>query len=151
MPAGEQGGHGGGVSDGDVSFRQEDVQLFLDPAMGVSGYGFSQGQGFQRGFSEGFRALSQGERDGTGGEDFPEVLAVASPREGMGKAGLPPEMIGYIYWPALLVLAFCSVLVAPVGARVAHRLPVKSLKRVFAFLLLGLAIYMANKAYQAFF
>lgn len=45
MPAGEQGGHGGGVSNGDVSLRQEDVQLFLDPAMGVSGYGFSQGQG----------------------------------------------------------------------------------------------------------
>lgn len=40
MPAGEQGGHGGGVSNGDVSLRQEDVQLFLDPAMGVSGYGF---------------------------------------------------------------------------------------------------------------
>ncbi|MCC7225967.1 MAG: sulfite exporter TauE/SafE family protein [Burkholderiaceae bacterium] len=70
---------------------------------------------------------------------------------GMGKAGLPPEMIGYIYWPALLVLAFFSVLVAPLGARVAHRLPVKSLKRVFAFLLFGLAIYMASKAYQAFF
>ena len=60
-------------------------------------------------------------------------------------------MIGYIYWPALIVLAVFSVLFAPLGARVAHFLPVKALKRVFAFLLFGLSLYMATKAYQAFF
>ena len=70
---------------------------------------------------------------------------------GWDKAGLPPEMIGYIYWPALIVLAVFSVLFAPLGARVAHFLPVKALKRVFAFLLFGLSLYMATKAYQAFF
>lgn len=74
--------------------------------MGVSGYGFSQGQGFQRGFSEGFRALSQGERDGTGGEDFPEVLAVASPREGMGKAGLFNFLENFIFIFVLALFYF---------------------------------------------
>lgn len=84
---------------------------------------------------------------------FPIALAntVGYVWSGMGKSGLPPEMIGYIYWPALIVLAAFSVLIAPIGARVAHHLPVKSLKRVFAFLLFGLAIYMASKAYTSFF
>ena len=84
---------------------------------------------------------------------FPIALAntVGYVWSGMGKSGLPPQMIGYIYWPALLVLAGFSVLLAPLGARLAHSLPVKSLKRVFAFLLFGLSIYMAGKAYQAFF
>ena len=83
---------------------------------------------------------------------FPIALAntIGYVWSGMGKSGLPPEMIGYIYWPALIVLAAFSVLFAPLGARVAHHLPVKSLKRVFAFLLFGLSLYMATKAYQAF-
>jgi uncharacterized membrane protein YfcA len=40
---------------------------------------------------------------------------------------------------------------APVGAKAAHKLPVKTLKRIFAFLLFGLTAYMAVKAYQSFF
>jgi uncharacterized membrane protein YfcA len=59
-------------------------------------------------------------------------------------------MVGYIYWPALVVLAVFSVMTAPIGARVAHSLPVKTLKRIFAFLLFGLAAYMGSKAYAAF-
>lgn len=47
MPPGQQAGHGGGVPHADVPFRQKGVQLFLDAAVGVSGYGFSQGEGFQ--------------------------------------------------------------------------------------------------------
>jgi uncharacterized protein len=34
---------------------------------------------------------------------------------------------------------------APMGVRAAHALPVPKLKRVFASLLLGLALYMAYK------
>jgi uncharacterized membrane protein YfcA len=37
------------------------------------------------------------------------------------------------------------------GARAAHKLPVKTLKRIFAYLLFGLAIYMGFKAYLSFF
>jgi uncharacterized membrane protein YfcA len=59
-------------------------------------------------------------------------------------------MIGYIYWPALVLVSGFSVLTAPWGARCAHALPVKSLKRVFACLLFSLAAYMLYQAYVAF-
>lgn len=59
---------------------------------------------------------------------------------------LPSYSFGYIWLPALAVIASCSVLTAPLGARVAHRLPVKQLKRVFACILYGLATYMLYKA-----
>lgn len=83
---------------------------------------------------------------------FPIALAntIGYIWSGMGQPDLPAGMIGYVYWPALLVLAMFSVLTAPVGAKVAHSLPVNTLKRVFAFLLFGLAAYMATKAYAAF-
>lgn len=69
---------------------------------------------------------------------------------GMDKPGLPPHMLGFVYWPALIVLALFSVSTAPLGAKLAHRLPVKALKRVFAYLLFALAAYMSYKAYRAF-
>jgi uncharacterized membrane protein YfcA len=47
--------------------------------------------------------------------------------------------------PALAVIASASVLMAPLGARTAHRWPVKRLRRVFAFLLYALALYMLWK------
>ncbi len=59
---------------------------------------------------------------------------------------LPAYSFGYIWLPALAVIATCSVLTAPLGARVAHRLPVKRLKRVFACILYVLAAYMLYKA-----
>jgi len=37
------------------------------------------------------------------------------------------------------------VLTAPLGARAAHRLPVKKLKRIFASVLYALAAYMLYK------
>lgn len=52
------------------------------------------------------------------------------------------KMIGYIYWPALLILTALSMVTAPFGAKLAHRLPVKTLKRIFASMLLVLAIQM---------
>lgn len=58
---------------------------------------------------------------------------------------LPPYSFGYLWLPALGVIASCSVLMAPVGASVAHQLPVKKLKRVFATLLFSLAFYMLYK------
>ncbi len=60
-------------------------------------------------------------------------------------AGLPPLSLGYIWLPALGVIAVCSVFTAPLGARLAHQLPVKKLKRVFATVLYLLAAYMLWK------
>lgn len=61
---------------------------------------------------------------------------------GQGLQDLPPYSLGYIWLPALAVIASCSVLMAPQGARAAHSLPVKPLKRVFASVLYLLAAYM---------
>ncbi len=54
---------------------------------------------------------------------------------GLQVADLPPYSLGYVYLPALAGIVAASVLTAPLGARLAHRLPVASLQRVFALLL----------------
>ena len=64
---------------------------------------------------------------------------------GMSVQDLPPASFGYIWLPALVVIAACSVFTAPLGARAAHALPVGKLKRVFAIMLYMLAAYMAYK------
>ena len=66
---------------------------------------------------------------------------------GWGHPGLPPGSLGFIYLPALGVILIASVLMAPLGARMAHRLPIKVLKRVFAGLLLGLSAKMLWSLY----
>jgi uncharacterized membrane protein YfcA len=70
---------------------------------------------------------------------------------GWNEPGLPAYSFGYIYMPATLVIAAASVLMAPVGARAAHRLPVHTLKRIFAMVLYALAGYMLWKAYATAF
>jgi len=55
---------------------------------------------------------------------------------------LPQYSAGYIYLPALSGIVLSSVFFAPLGANLAHKLDVKKLKRVFAFLLIGLAGYL---------
>ena len=55
---------------------------------------------------------------------------------------LSAGMLGYVYWPALVVLVATSMLTAPLGARTAHKMPVKRLKRIFASMLFLLAIQM---------
>lgn len=78
---------------------------------------------------------------------FPIALANVSGylMASVGMDGLPPYSFGYLWLPALGVIASCSVLMAPVGASAAHKLPVKKLKRVFAALLYALAFYMLYK------
>ena len=56
-----------------------------------------------------------------------------------------PGAFGYLYLPALAVLATASVLIAPLGARTAERLDEGQLKRAFAVLLYGLAATMLYK------
>jgi len=68
---------------------------------------------------------------------------------GTSVAQLPPGSLGYVWLPALGVIAVCSVFTAPLGARAAHSLPVKKLKRVFASLLYLLAAYMLWKGLTA--
>lgn len=55
---------------------------------------------------------------------------------------LPAWSIGFVFLPALAALVVGSIVTAPIGARAAHRLPVATLKRVFAGLLVILATKM---------
>lgn len=65
---------------------------------------------------------------------------------GTTTTGLPPGSLGFIYLPALLSVLLPSVLLAPVGARLASKLPVQTLKRVFAGFLMVLALKMLHSA-----
>jgi uncharacterized protein len=62
---------------------------------------------------------------------------------GLKAAGLPALNLGYINLPALFGIALFSMITAPLGARLAHRLPVVTLKRVFAVFLVVTATRMA--------
>ncbi|MBK9701950.1 MAG: sulfite exporter TauE/SafE family protein [Betaproteobacteria bacterium] len=68
---------------------------------------------------------------------------------GLGAQDMPRYSLGYIYLPALVSIVAASMLTAPIGARTAHRWPVKKLKRAFALLLYVLAAYMLWKAWAS--
>lgn len=56
---------------------------------------------------------------------------------GPAGGGLPPGSWGYVFVPAAVAIALASVLTAPLGTRIAHRISGLALRRVFAgFLLL---------------
>lgn len=75
---------------------------------------------------------------------FPIALSssVGFVASGLAHSGLPPWSLGYVYLPAFAGITVASVLCAPFGAYLAHRLPTRVLRRVFAFLMLSLAIKM---------
>ena len=58
---------------------------------------------------------------------------------GLNVGNLPEGSIGYIYLPAFLATGLTSILTAPLGAKLAHRLPAKKLKRYFSLLLFVMA------------
>lgn len=61
---------------------------------------------------------------------------------GWNVPGLPEDAVGFVSLTALAGLVAGSVVTAPFGARLAHRLPVLALKRIFALLLYVLATKM---------
>ncbi|MEP6941556.1 MAG: sulfite exporter TauE/SafE family protein [Betaproteobacteria bacterium] len=65
---------------------------------------------------------------------------------GLRQANLPAYSLGYVYLPALAGVAVASVMLAPIGARVAHAWPVARLRRAFSLLLFVLGAYMLWKA-----
>ena len=60
-----------------------------------------------------------------------------------------PMMLGFVHLPALAAVAAASVLTAPLGPRLAHSLNTKPLRRIFAVLLLAIALNMLRKAIEA--
>lgn len=53
---------------------------------------------------------------------------------------LPAHSSGFVYWPALVGIAITSMLCARFGARLAHRLSPRLLKRLFATLLFSVGL-----------
>jgi uncharacterized protein len=79
---------------------------------------------------------------------FPIALAntVGYVIAGWTQPSVLPGSFGYLWLPALGVIALASVLFAPLGAKAAHAMNVQQLKRVFALMLYLLAVYMLYKA-----
>ena len=69
---------------------------------------------------------------------------------GWGKADLPAGSSGYLYWPAVIAVSITSVLGAPMGAWLAHRLQRQRLKSTFAGFLVVLGLFMVGKSLLGF-
>lgn len=75
---------------------------------------------------------------------FPIALAgaIGYAYTGFGAENLPPMSVGYVYLPALAGIVVGTFTTVPLGARLAHTMPVTLLKRIFAVLLFLLAARM---------
>jgi uncharacterized membrane protein YfcA len=67
---------------------------------------------------------------------------------GWSRAGLPPYSLGFVSVPGFIVLALLTAITAPIGARLAHRLPVLILRRAFAIFLALVALNMLRAAFS---
>lgn len=68
---------------------------------------------------------------------------------GWNVLGMPEHSFGFIYLPAVGLIAVVSVMTAPLGARLAHRLPVATLKKLFAVMLMLLSAKMLHTVFLA--
>lgn len=75
---------------------------------------------------------------------FPIALAgtLGYVGQGLRIEGLPAGTLGFVYLPALALIVAASMPLAPLGARLAYRLPVRPLRMLFSLLLLALALRM---------
>lgn len=75
---------------------------------------------------------------------FPIALAgvVGYILGGWSVPDLPGPNLGFVYLPAFAGVVVATVFMAPVGAKLAHSLPVKQLKRAFGVMLALLATKM---------
>lgn len=76
---------------------------------------------------------------------FPLAIfgAVAYAIAGFNVSALPKWSVGFVYLPAVIGISVASVLVAPFGARLAHRLKGPTLRRIFAVFLLAIGAKVA--------
>lgn len=61
---------------------------------------------------------------------------------GWNVAGLPPYTLGYVNLPAFAMIIITSMITAPAGAALAHKLPERTLRIFFAVFLLVLSFEM---------
>jgi len=67
---------------------------------------------------------------------------------GWGHANIPPWSLGFVYLPALLWMLPASMLAAPFGAKLTHSMPVSTLRRLFAALIIAMAAKMLWKIFS---
>ncbi|MDR2926404.1 MAG: sulfite exporter TauE/SafE family protein [Azoarcus sp.] len=81
---------------------------------------------------------------------FPIALAgtIGYLVNGWSNTGMPPYTLGYIHLPALVLAGGASILMAPIGASCAHRMPVDILRKIFAGILILLALEMLTSVFR---
>ena len=67
-----------------------------------------------------------------------------------GNPTLPTGSMGFVYLPAVACIVGVSIFTAPWGAKLARKLDVAQLKRVFGVMLFFLAAFMFNESRKAF-
>jgi uncharacterized membrane protein YfcA len=67
-----------------------------------------------------------------------------------GNPNLPAGSMGFVYLPAVACIVTISIFTAPLGAKMARKLDIAQLKRVFGIMLLFLAAFMLNESRRAF-
>lgn len=66
---------------------------------------------------------------------------------GLNATNMPDYSLGYVYLPAVLLISSASIFTVPLGARLAHSLPVTTLKKVFAGLIALLCLRMLQAVF----
>lgn len=51
-----------------------------------------------------------------------------------------PHMIGFVFWPAWIVITISAALSAPIGAWLAHKVETNALKKIFSFFMILVAV-----------
>ena len=73
------------------------------------------------------------------------AIASAAGYAGFGTPeAMPAGSLGYVFLPAAVGVALASVLTAPLGTRIAHRVGATALKRVFAGFLVVVGLFLAS-------
>jgi len=67
---------------------------------------------------------------------------------GWEKSFLPAWSLGYVYLPAFAGIVATSIPFAPIGAKLAHRLPTRKLRRMFAVVVLAVGAKLLWQAVQ---
>ena len=67
-----------------------------------------------------------------------------------GNPNLPAGSLGFVYLPAVACIVTVSIFTAPLGAKMARKLDIAQLKRVFGIMLFFLAAFMFNESRKAF-
>lgn len=53
-----------------------------------------------------------------------------------------PYLLGYIFWPGWICIAISGVLAAPLGAKTSHALPRDRMRKIFAILMIVVALHL---------